>query len=73
MHLTPDQSMQGSHNSQFCGMWFVGLRKTQVENITMAKICEKKNSSLALDLETKQTRYGLSPMNFLKGFKFLTK
>jgi hypothetical protein len=54
-------------------MWFVGLRKTQVENITMAKICEKKNSSLALDLETKQTRYGLSPMNFLKGFKFLTK
>ncbi len=37
MHLIPDQSMQGSHNSQFCGKWFVGLRKTQVENITMAK------------------------------------
>jgi hypothetical protein len=56
MHLTPDQSMQGSHNSQSCGKWFVGLRKTQVENITMAKNCEKKNSSLALDLENKTNK-----------------
>jgi hypothetical protein len=48
--------MQGSHNSQLCAKWFVGLRKTQVENITMAKNCEKKNISLALDLENKTNK-----------------